>query len=94
MSMDKEIEIRFERGGNDNEVVCSVRDNGIGRKAAAENTPKHKSMGMRITSERLELLSYQAGDELKMHVTDGKEGGTIVNLTLPVKFPLQSEAEL
>lgn len=82
---EKSIAVVFAAGGNDNEVLCRVEDNGIGRRAASKKGAGHKSMGMSITSERLELLNYQAGDDLNLTVKDAEAGGTVVELTLPVK---------
>jgi ligand-binding sensor domain-containing protein len=56
-------------------IVCTIEDNGIGRKKAEEykkHEPRqHKSYGMQITKERLELLNEQRhNDDLSFIVTD------------------------
>jgi sensor histidine kinase YesM len=69
----------------ENYLVCSVTDDGIGRKKAEElkNTAAstYKSMGMNITANRIALLnqSKQLKSEVKIVdrvLEDGNSGGT------------------
>ncbi len=72
-------------------LKCSIEDNGVGReKAKAMNTDtvwKKKSMGMKITEERLRLLSKENRSEM-IRITDLKEkdisAGTRVDVHIPV----------
>ncbi|MEM9022945.1 MAG: histidine kinase [Bacteroidota bacterium] len=53
-------------------LVCSITDNGVGRKAAAalnKNT-NYQSSGMEITRERLRILNLTRGSSLSMNVID------------------------
>jgi len=79
----------------DDMLCCKIIDDGIGRKRAQELKSKsaysHKSMGMRITAERIALLQEQS--ELKTSITitdlvlpDGSPGGTEVYLKLPAQY--------
>ncbi len=78
------VEIKKE-----NELLkCIIEDNGIGRKKAMElkskSATRNKSMGMKITTDRLSL--YQ--EHTSVEITDlidlnGEAGGTRVLLTLP-----------
>jgi ligand-binding sensor domain-containing protein len=70
-----------------------ITDDGIGRKNAAEikskSTSTHKSMGMRITTDRLATLQHQ--NETSLTITDlvlpdGKPGGTEVLIRIPAYY--------
>jgi len=76
-------------------LFCRVTDDGIGRKRAAELKSKsantHKSMGMRITADRIALLQSKNQVHTSIQITDlvladGSAGGTEVVLKLPVKY--------
>ncbi len=90
------IHLRLEK--MDTTLKCTVEDNGVGRQRAtalkAAMRPKHKSMGMAITSERLEILNNMNNSGLRQTVTDltdekGQASGTRVELFIP----LSSEEE-
>ncbi|MEM9835697.1 MAG: histidine kinase, partial [Bacteroidota bacterium] len=53
------------QAGEDDEIICTVTDNGIGRKASAKlqkkSYRKHKSRATQIVTERLDIFQ-QAGD--------------------------------
>jgi sensor histidine kinase YesM len=80
----------------ENEMLCcKITDDGIGRNKAQQFKSKsansHKSMGMRITAERISLLHRQTN--LKTSITindlvlpDGNAGGTEVFLKLPLQY--------
>jgi LytS/YehU family sensor histidine kinase len=76
-------------------LVCKITDDGIGRKKAAEYKSKsssgNKSMGMRITSDRIAILQNQ--DLGNSYITindlvlpDGSPGGTEVLLQIPATY--------
>lgn len=77
-----------------NNLLCSIRDNGIGREKSREmrqlsKRKDHKSLGMKITSDRLELINNLQGSHLSMTVTDlhnedGSPAGTQVDIFIPV----------
>lgn len=80
----------------DDLLTCVVRDNGIGRKHAAQlkskSVEKHKSMGMQITAERMALLS--GVDALRpffaiedLYDEHGEPAGTQVTLTVRINYP-------
>lgn len=82
--------ITVELKSLDNTIFISVEDNGVGRDVAqkkkAESGMKHKSKGMLITKERLEILSEQSHEQLSVNIidlkdSDGKPIGTRVELT-------------
>lgn len=75
-------------------LYCIIRDDGIGRKRAGELKSKsanlHKSMGMKITAGRMELLKKenQYASAITINDTikkDGTPGGTEVILKIPLQ---------
>ncbi len=75
-------------------VFCVVEDNGIGREKASEikkqSGIKHKSKGMLITKERLDILSFQNKAQMSVTIIDltddsGAPLGTRVELIIPIK---------
>ena len=52
-------------------LLCVIEDNGIGREAASKskaNNKQHKSVGMMLTKERIELINK--GDALSVKIID------------------------
>ncbi len=78
----------------DKHIVCSITDNGIGRKKALQLKETsvrktHKSFGLKITQDRLELLNYLHKSNLSVKITDltdegGMASGTRVDIYIPV----------
>jgi ligand-binding sensor domain-containing protein len=76
-----------------NYIVCRITDDGIGRARSGEikrTTPSnlHKSLGMKITSERVRILNDINKSDLSVSVTDltdknGNSEGTMVELYIP-----------
>jgi len=77
-----------------NNLICRITDNGIGRESAREmrqlsGRKDHRSLGMKITSDRLELINNLQGSHLSMTITDlkhedGSAAGTQVDIFIPV----------
>jgi streptogramin lyase len=76
-------------------LFCKITDDGIGRKGAAELKSKsasiHKSMGMRITADRIAILQQKKQSDTTIKITDlvlpdGDAGGTEVLLKIPVSY--------
>ncbi|UII31225.1 PAS domain S-box protein [Fulvivirga ulvae] len=63
----------FEEG---NFIYFRIEDNGIGRQAAMElrkkNFPAHRSMGVKLTEERLRLINEE--QRITFHIEDLKDG--------------------
>jgi LytS/YehU family sensor histidine kinase len=87
--------LEIELSQVDDRLYCTITDDGIGRKRAAELKSKsgqsHKSMGMRITADRIALLQQQRLIHASMQVNDlvlpdGSAGGTEVILKLPIRY--------
>ena len=77
-----------------NFLICTIIDNGIGREKAAEirrtmPVRNYKSLGMKITEDRLRILNEINNSQLSVTVTDlkGKNNealGTKVELFVPL----------
>jgi ligand-binding sensor domain-containing protein len=77
-----------------NFLICTIVDNGIGREKSAEikrTMPgsQHKSLGMKITEDRLRILNEVNNSKLSVNITDVKEDngnslGTKVELFIPL----------
>jgi len=74
-------------------LYIKITDNGIGRKKAAElaskSATKHKSMGLRITKDRIAILQKTNGAESPIKIIDlehedGSAAGTEVIIKMPV----------
>jgi len=76
-------------------LVCKITDDGIGRKKAAElkskSTLTHKSMGMRITEDRIAMLQQQKQEGTFILINDlilpdGSPCGTEVLIKIPACY--------
>lgn len=85
------LKITFEN--DEDSLFVNIADNGIGRKkSAAYQSPMKNgktSMGMKLTSDRLEVLNEMNPDQAFVEIEDlfdvkGKPTGTCVKLTLPI----------
>ena len=79
---------------NDKTLRCIVEDNGVGRQKAMEykslNKVSHKSIGMEVTKERLEILNQTGNIHLSVQIIDlvnesGEGMGTRVEIAIPLK---------
>jgi hypothetical protein len=79
---------------NEGFLNCCITDNGIGRKKAAElkskSVEKHKSLGLKITSDRLSLLNKDQNGAQAYIMEDvldekGEISGTRINLKIRYK---------
>lgn len=85
--------VHFEKS-NDNKLVVTIKDDGIGRaKAAAlksKQVLKKKSYGMQITEDRIDIINRTQLIHTTCHIKDIKDEmgnalGTEVVLTIPIK---------
>ena len=77
----------------DDSLVCTIEDNGIGRKASMEikrqRNGNHNSLGTKITESRLDLVNSLYGKSMKVDYTDledetGNGIGTRVRIFIPI----------
>ena len=85
----------------DKVLNCSITDNGIGRQKAAEirskSAEEKKSMGLKITTERLALLNQQKENLTSFEIVDLKNEntdttGTSVKLKISLTEPIEESA--
>lgn len=76
-----------------NQLKCVIEDNGIGRAKSAElnasRTKKHKSQGIKVTSERLKVLTRDMSETPEFFILDlfdenNEACGTRVTIYLPI----------
>lgn len=79
------ITISFK--AENNMLICSVDDNGIGRKHSVlnKNNPDNKSMGMAITKSRIEIINKLKNTNGTVEIIDKTEG-TRIDVSLPMQF--------
>ncbi len=78
------ISIRITR--EEGMIYYIVEDNGIGRKEAGKYTPAGKrSMGLRITRDRIDIINQTKGTSAGVEIFDLSEG-TRVELKLPLEL--------
>lgn len=90
---DRKLKISFK--AKDEMLICTIEDNGIGRDHSAtlnkKKVNKHKSHGMKVTKDRIQVLSKNASSELNLSIEDlyddeGNASGTKVTVSLPLKL--------
>ncbi|MDP2385351.1 MAG: histidine kinase [Bacteroidota bacterium] len=84
-----QIDIRLAAGV----MICSIVDNGIGRERSGAikgaSAKEHKSMGMDITKQRLQILNSVSDSNLSVRINDlrdekGLPLGTKVDIFIPI----------
>lgn len=84
--------IKIEIKLKNNSLFCIIEDNGVGRKRAEEikmsKGPLKKSLGSKITEDRIKVLNSLYSDEIDinyvdLHDEDGQPRGTRVEISLP-----------
>ena len=77
-----------------NFLVSTIEDNGIGRKKAAESRKQriwkgHKSLGMAVTQERIDLISHHQKEKTRIEISDlVNETNTPLGTRVTIYFPL------
>ena len=96
---DKKGKIELTLRKSNNSLICLIEDNGIGREAArilkSKSAERRKSFGMKITGDRLNMLSKISHSDASVQVFDLKDEqdtatGTRVELVIPF---ITAEAE-
>lgn len=85
----KKLNISFKQ--ENSRLVCTIEDNGIGRKRSAElktlSQAKNHSMGIKITEERLQLLKADATILIAdLMNNNGEASGTKVTIFIPLQY--------
>jgi two-component sensor histidine kinase len=80
--------IKFLLGGTNDELVCVIEDNGVGRYRAREinagDSTKRESYGTKLTRQLIDIYREYEQVDIKLEYIDkgGDETGTIVKLTV------------
>ena len=82
--------IRVRISKDEEMLRIAIIDNGVGRKGSEQNkkSKAHKSMAMKITQDRISILSDKYKIQGRLEVGDydpQEESGTVVNIYLPYK---------
>ena len=95
MNKEEKGHLEIELIRQEDVLCCRIADDGIGRKKATELKSKsastHKSMGMKITASRIEMLKQKKHLDTSIKITDlvladGSAGGTEVILKIPIHY--------
>jgi LytS/YehU family sensor histidine kinase len=87
------IQIKKQKDDDTELVICTIEDNGIGREKSAESKSlsgkMHRSLGMKVTADRLSLLNDINQSAMSVNITDlknenGTAAGTKVEIYIPV----------
>lgn len=75
-------------------ISCTIQDNGIGRERSKEfkkhRVQQHKSMGMSITQERLDILNSSLNRNLNAQIVDLYEDGVPAGTKVQILIPLET----
>lgn len=78
-------------------LVCSIEDNGVGRKSAqeirAKQDPERKSLGFKITAQRIELLNslYKERFNIKYFDINNPDGSTGTKVVIKIPHNMVEE---
>jgi LytS/YehU family sensor histidine kinase len=88
----RNLSVKFSNDNNES-LICTIEDNGIGREAAKAFAKKssqnnHTGKGVSVAEERLKIFNQHNNDSSKLEIKDLKNGngeatGTRVIITLP-----------
>lgn len=86
-----QLDIEVTQG--EDHLFFKIIDNGIGRKQAeamaSKSATKHKSMGLKITKERIDILQRSNGTESPVKIIDLENAdGTAAGTEVIIKMPL------
>ena len=95
MHKEEKGQLDIKVSGENDHLYFKITDNGIGRKQAAElaskSATRHKSMGSKITANRIAILNRLNGKESPVTINDlvnpdGSAAGTEVIIKIPVIY--------
>lgn len=86
----RKLAIKFKDNGA--ALHCTITDNGVGRKKAAEMTDNHHhSLGMELTSERIRLLAKRMQERGSYKIEDLSENGVATGTRITLLLPLETD---
>ncbi len=85
----KALEIVFTK--KNNKLICTIQDNGVGRKKSTEINKKkkqHTSFSTKANEKRIAILNEMFNNEIRLDITDAfperEDCGTLITLHLPL----------
>ncbi|MBN4072441.1 tetratricopeptide repeat protein [Crocinitomix catalasitica] len=90
MHKENNCEVSINMSREEELIKCTIEDNGVGRKKAGElskNSSGHRSMGMDITTERLDILNAKKTHYIEITDLEDGEGaaqGTRIEIMIPI----------
>jgi len=98
MHKDGPGKLDIELGIENNILNCTITDNGIGRERAerikSKSAEKEKSMGLKITGDRLDLLNRERGIQTFYEIEDLKdEYGSATGTKVTVRISCKNSVE-
>ncbi|MCW3085728.1 MAG: hypothetical protein JWP12_3094 [Bacteroidetes bacterium] len=89
------ILIHLQKQGDS--ILCTIEDNGIGRERSNEfkknRVQQHKSVGMSITQERLDILNSSLNQNLNAQILDLYENGEPAGTKVQIMIPMDSNED-
>ena len=91
---DQNGHIGIRMDANDDFLVCTIEDNGVGRKLAAQykggNNIEYQSQGMALTAKRIDILNSTNRPPIKIFIEDiedleGLAAGTRITIYFPIR---------
>jgi tetratricopeptide (TPR) repeat protein len=91
-NLDKDAIIKIDFKFMQQQLVCTIEDNGPGIKATqiqSSNNPDHHSLGANITQNRIDLINSMQEEKIQIEIIDkidinASETGTIIKISFPV----------
>jgi two-component system LytT family sensor kinase len=89
---DRNLKIKVSRQYDNNDIVCEIEDNGVGRKLSGElkslYRKEHRSKGMELLSKRFSLLSKEYGSNIQTRIEDLYDNDTARGTRVTILVPL------
>ena len=84
------LSITFDLNDAHTDLVCTIKDNGIGIRASEEQkkSREHKPFANRANMERVELYNLKRSKKIQLEVMDLKvlgQQGTLVTINIPLQ---------
>jgi sensor histidine kinase YesM len=81
---------------NENEFICKIEDNGIGRKAAQliskNKNDMHESLGIKVNEERTKIIESLTNKKTSIHIVDlYNESGDAKGTQVVIKMYIEDE---
>jgi len=72
----------------DDAIIITVRDNGVGRKKSQSMRNHHHSKGITLMCDRIEIINFERKQKIALTIEDledeqGNHPGTVVTLKIP-----------